>query len=366
MSYTQRENFLKRACRVRSVKSLAQGFLLGTMAGQKLFLHNESLPRVVNISFNERSCMFRCRMCPYHDDQVRQHYKQGSEMEFSTLTRLVDCFPNDPYYSFDISAIGETLEYEPLADCIAYMKRTKPLINVILSTNGVLLNEERFLRLADSGIDSIQVSLFAENAKDHKYITGSSSYERVRENLLAVTALKKSRGLKGPFIQTFLLECKENSHTARDFLDFWSAHVDKAFIRPMYNASREIPGMTPTFEETPPTKRYPCIMPWYATALRSNGEILPCYGYHWHEEAWTQAVGNIREQTLQEIWASEPFRRFRADHLALRLDDYPVCQKCNSWSAYTNVWKQNGDGRFHFDPVRAADFLRKAPGHRGG
>lgn len=49
MSYTQRENFLKHACRVRFVKSLAQGFLLGTRAGQKLFLHNESLPRVVNI-----------------------------------------------------------------------------------------------------------------------------------------------------------------------------------------------------------------------------------------------------------------------------------------------------------------------------
>lgn len=365
MSYMKSDTSLGRLLRTRSMKSFAKHFLLGNMAGQKLFLHNETVPRVVNISFNEKTCMYSCRMCPYTEKDVRAHYRKASEMDFETLRGIVRSVPNDPHYSFDISAIGETLEFEPLPEFIAYMKRERPLVNTIISTNGVLMTPERFEKLADSGLDSIQFSLYAENAEDHAHITGTRTFARVKENILAACAMARKR-VHRPFLQAFMIECAENAHTADRFLAFWSQQVDKAFLRPLYNVGRKLEGMTPTFEPVLPERRYPCITPWYSTAVRSSGEVLPCYMFHWSKDGWDRSLGNIREQTLAELWRTPAFRKFRQAHLSGDLRDYPICRRCDLWSGYTNVWKRQPGETFAFDPVRLGDFLKPAPEYRGG
>ena len=365
MSYVNKGYCLDRLRKVRSLKGFSQQFLLGTMAGQKIFLYNERIPRIMNISFNEKTCMFTCKMCPFAEAEVRDHYRSGSFMNFDTLKHLAAGVPNDSYYSFDISAIGETLAFEALPEFIAYMKKEKPLVNTIISTNGILLSEDLFLRLAHSGLDNIQVSLFAENQADHQKITGTRSFEKVKTNLENIGRMKRERGLKKPFIQTFMIECQENRQTSGHFVSYWSQFLDKAFIRPLYNVGREIEGMTPTFQKTPSPMRYPCIMPWYSTAVRSTGEVLPCYVYHWHAQTWDQSIGNINAHTMEEIWQSDAFRKFRAAHLNVQLEDYPVCQKCDVWDAYTNVWEKKGS-RFAYSSVGVRDLFLKAPAYRGG
>lgn len=366
MSYTNKSNFFKNLIQTRSIKGFAQHFLLPTMAGQKLFLYSNDLPRVINISFNEKTCMYACKMCPYSEKDVRAHYRQASVMDFATLKRLVASVPNDPYYSFDISAIGETLEFKPLAEFIAYMKQEKPLVNVIISTNAVLLTPEWSRKLFASGVDSIQFSLYAQNAADHEYITGSKTFDRVCENILAACELRKEFGGKVPFLQAFMIECQENSHTSQEFLDYWSQHVDQAFLRPMYNVGRRIEGMTPMFEDPEAQRRYPCIMPYYSTAVRSNGDVLPCYMYHWSEEGWNTTLGNLNDMPLKEIWKTDAFRKMRQAHLDQDLSEYPICQRCNLWNAYTDIWTEGDNGHFHYDGVHLRDFFRLAKGHRGG
>lgn len=54
MSHVRKRTWLERLRSVRSMKSFAQSFLLETTAGQKLFLHADDLPRVINISMNEK------------------------------------------------------------------------------------------------------------------------------------------------------------------------------------------------------------------------------------------------------------------------------------------------------------------------
>ncbi len=365
MSYMNLDSALRRLLRTRSLKSFAKHFMLGCRAGQKLFLRNESIPRVINISFNEKTCMYSCKMCPYTEKKVRAHYRTATEMDFETLRSIVDSVPNDPYYSFDISAIGETLEFAPLPEFIAYMKLKRPLVNTIISTNAVLLTPERFERLADSGLDSIQFSLYAENADDHAYITGSRTFNRVKENILAACAIARQRTHR-PFLQAFMIECAENTHTTEDFISFWSHHVDKAFLRPIYNAGRHPEGLTPAFEPTIHTRRYPCITPWYSTAIRSTGEVLPCYMFHWSNEGWDMPLGNIKEQALADLWHTPAFLKFRQAHLSLDLDDYPICQRCDLWSAYTNIWTRHPDGTHTFEPLRLGDLSQPARGHRGG
>lgn len=365
MSYTEKKSFFQRLKRVRSTKSFAQNFLLNTMAGQKIFLYNEKLPRVLNISFNEKTCMYSCKMCPYSEEDTREMYRQGSEMDFGTLKRIVASVPNDPYYSFDISAIGETLVFKPLAEFIAYMKKERPLVNVIISTNALMLNEEVFLKLATSGLDNLQISLYAENAKDHEFITETKTFERVHKNVMAVAKLKKKMGLTKPFIQIFMMGSMETKEREERFIEFWSPHVDKAFIRPIYNLGREIAGMTPAFKKVDWENRYPCITPWYSTAIRSNGDVLPCYMFHWYKETKDVVVGNINQQSLEEIWQGPLFKDFRRSHLKLDFKNYEKCQSCDLWDAYTNVWEKMPSGEFQKSTVKLADYLSAPPEYRG-
>ncbi|HBW17006.1 MAG TPA: hypothetical protein DEF41_13010 [Desulfovibrio sp.] len=365
MSHTERGGLPQRLKRCHSLKSFAQNFLLWSMAGQKLFLYNERIPRVCNISFNEKRCMFSCRMCPYNEKHVREHYGKASFMDMETVDAIIDSIPNDSYYSFDMSSIGETLEFEQIGEAIRRMKTRRPRVNTIVSTNGVLLTEEMFLTLSRSGLNSLQVSLFAENAHDHRMITDTSTFERVKRNLEQAGQLKRQQGLSRPYLQTFMIECKENRHSGPAFLEHWSKYVDKAFLRPMYNAGRQIEGMTQVHEPLPKPRRYPCIMPWYSTAVRSTGEVLPCYMYHWHERAWDMSLGNIREKRLGELWRGKDFTDFRKAHLSLDLADYPVCETCDLWAAYTDIWTRD-NGSFSYQGVQLLDFLRKAPKHRGG
>jgi radical SAM protein with 4Fe4S-binding SPASM domain len=366
MSYMNLGGLAHRLRTTRSVKSFAKHFLLPTMAGQKIFLYNERLPRVINLSFNEKTCFYKCRMCLYSERDVRDHYREQSEMRFETLRRIVDSVPNDPFHSFDISAVGETLEFGKLAEFVAYMKRKRPLVNTIVSTNGVLLDEKTFLALAHAGLDNLQVSFFAENAEDHEFITGTKTFERVAENLERACRLKRQLGLPKPFIQSFVLESRETAPTTQRFVDRWSPLVDKAFVRPLLKRSMDIQGMTPTYEFEPEGPRRPCMQPWYSTALNSKGEVLPCYGFHWHETTWQTNFGNVNDASLTEIWRTEAFRAFREKHLRLDLDDLPVCRKCSSWNDYTDIWARNPDGSWRPAPLRPVDFLRRAPGQRGG
>ncbi|MDJ0785160.1 MAG: SPASM domain-containing protein [Myxococcota bacterium] len=365
MSHSRTKTAIEKLFTTRSIKSFAAHFLLNSMAGQKLFLMNERLPRVINISFNEKTCMFSCSMCPYAEDHVREMYRGGSEMDFDTFKAIVHSIPNDPFYSFDISSIGETLQFKPVADFIAYAKKHRPLVNTIISTNALLLSEDVMRALVSSGLDAMQLSMYAENAEDHQMITKTRSFDRVCENVRRASEVRREMGSETPYLQAFMMDSKETHETTERFIETWSQYVDQAFVRPIYNLGREVEGLTPLFEATPSAERYPCITPWYSTAIRSNGDVLPCYMFHWYEEAKDLVVGNINDATLEEIWASDRFAEFRDAHRRLDFEKYPVCSTCDLWDAYTDVWTRTPDGGFEYSRLRPGDFLEPAPESRG-
>ena len=310
--------------------------------------------------------MFACKMCPYSDSEVRDIYKVKSEMTFTTLKAIVDSVPNNQHYSFDISAIGETLRFRKLARFIQYMKLRKPRVNTIISTNGVLLTEDIAEALVRSGLDNLQVSLFAANKEDHEKVTGSKAFAKVTNNIKMLSAIKKKLKSDKPYVQTFIMEYKESKDMADQFQEEWAPYVDKAFVRPLYNLGRNIEGMTPNHTKTTSNKRYPCIQPWYATSIRSNGDVMPCYMYNWDKVSKEIVVGNVNRQSLEQIWASKLFQHFRDAHLNFEFEEYKACKNCDAWDAYTNVWEKDENGKFNYSKLRAKDFNKKVYEYRGG
>jgi 2-deoxy-scyllo-inosamine dehydrogenase (SAM-dependent)/8-amino-3,8-dideoxy-alpha-D-manno-octulosonate transaminase len=54
--------------------------------------------------------------------------------------------------------------------------------------------------------------------------------------------------------------------------------------------------------------------------------VLPCY----EDYLQRNAMGNIREHHLAEIWSSEKFRSFRRSLRAAERSAHPGCRDCNN------------------------------------
>jgi radical SAM protein with 4Fe4S-binding SPASM domain len=69
-----------------------------------------------------------------------------------------------------------------------------------------------------------------------------------------------------------------------------------------------------------------CMMPFIHLFVSHFGTVIPCCLTPWHEE---QALGNVNEQSIEEIWNGAPMRAFRRKMLRDQQDER--CSQC-----YTN------------------------------
>lgn len=333
--------------------------LRSTMFGQKAWLYNPTFPRIISISPIDEKCFFRCVVCPFSMKEVRERYDKITRMELDTLYRIIEEVPDSSFYTFDISAFGETLNFDGLSAMVAIMKEERPRVPVTVSTNGLLLGPDTMKELIRAGLDRLQISMFAHTPESYEFITGTKApFERVCQNVERAAAVKKEMGANNPEIQAFIFGVKELGKDFGPFVSHWWGIVDRVFVRPVYNACMDLP-VTPTHEI--PKDRYPCIMPWYAVSINAVGDVGLCYFHSFYRFA---PIGNVNYQTISEIWNCDAMTDIRKMHLWGWLGDYPLCDKCDLWSAYTNIWDVDEDV-FYFR-YKLTDLFKRVPPYRGG
>ena len=64
--------------------------------------------------------------------------------------------------------------------------------------------------------------------------------------------------------------------------------------------------------------------PWFHTLVGATGDVYPCCMGHRE----LPPLGNVRRKSLVEIFADEPYRRFRREMLAARK---PICHHCDDF-----------------------------------
>lgn len=69
-----------------------------------------------------------------------------------------------------------------------------------------------------------------------------------------------------------------------------------------------------------------CISIFQAVEVNSNGDLSPCRDYH------DYVVGNIKEQTISELWNAPAYRKFRRSLATQGL--MPVCSRCCGLMGY--------------------------------
>jgi radical SAM protein with 4Fe4S-binding SPASM domain len=196
-------------------------------------------------------------------------------------------------------------------------------------TNGLLLNPNYNQRLIESGLDMIGVSINAVSADGYLKVTKTKlDYEKLVEGVVdlcrqardsEVRVLVKiaDSGFSSDEIKKFYDDFSDSQYISVEQLHGWAATEHKDWTL----------GTNPTtFEGAPLIEKKACPLPFFMLAINWNGTVGLC------NDDWLHATicGDVRTQTLKEIWEGEELRKLRIMHLEGRREENAACGNCSN------------------------------------
>ena len=177
-------------------------------------------------------------------------------------------------------------------------------------------------RLIESGLDYIIFAFDGATRETYELYRKGADFEKVRNNILTFLRVKKEMKSK-IFCIVQVVRLKENQHEIPDLIRMWRVEgVDEVRVKKdeVHIEGSAIPGDS----GSRPPLRHPCYLLWRGPMyVHYDGTVFPCC-YIYPEEP----LGNIRKNSLAEIWNSDKMVQLREAHVHGELGPYKVCQNC--------------------------------------
>jgi MoaA/NifB/PqqE/SkfB family radical SAM enzyme len=314
-------------------------------------------------------CNLRCSMCMVWKHGFEDHGR--SEL---TTSEWLTIFKQIPWFSIITFTGGEPLIRQDFPTLLQAACRSR---RVHLVSNGTLFDDamiERCVSLAPErlfgrGLLSVGVSLEGPAEVHDRMVCVKGAHEKTTAALRKLVALKRERKLKFPILDLKIVICRETHGSlvalydlAEDIgLDMVSYQqcstqessygIDAAAqdshtryppaVEPIDRtallseltalktrslkgraALRFNPDMPPElfadrYENKFPLKRFTCSAAWSIMHIGPYGTVFPCFSI---------PMGNLRSQTLSEIWNGNRYRAFRKELKSAGM--FPGCMGC--------------------------------------
>lgn len=257
---------------------------------------------------------------------------------------------------------GEPLLRRDIFQLIDYAKALD--IKTSLTSNCLILNEDRAKKICDSGLDRIYLSLDSLSSSLHDELRGiDGCFKKV---MSAIELLKKHKtGNKPDILLSYVMSKKtineflpivkfayENGlagltlqiiHTVKrndlyptddllfdnDDLELVEARIMEVLqsgYLPLLVESKEYYEKVGAYLRDPEEcYKYRCLAGYAKAHIEANGDIFPC------ERARDLPLGNIQSSSFSEVWFSAQAEAVRN---RIRFNDHPAC-----W--LTAMWPQN-------------------------
>jgi radical SAM protein with 4Fe4S-binding SPASM domain len=294
-------------------------------------------PTSVTIELTDR-CNLRCSYCP----KSKGVGVSGGDMDFELFKEIVD--KANEFHSVEqmiLVGYGEPLLYPRLVDAIKYIKGKYPYTEVVITTNGILLNKNMGRQLIDSGLDTLTISVNSWSAEKYKKLNNADKYELVVENTRNFLQLLNRYGEKRkPSTYIQILQTVNTEKEISDFVAYWSFYVSpnaRITFNPMCNwgGQLDIEGYTPK-----KMKRYPCEQLQRSIIVTREGKVIPCCAIL-PESAGDLVLGNIQDKSFKELYTEGKIEYLRSLDLDGRVNELEPCKNCDSWQISPNAWFKN-------------------------
>jgi radical SAM protein with 4Fe4S-binding SPASM domain len=241
-------------------------------------------------------CNLGCEFCPLFNNNI-----PNIDMPFEIVTKIIDEFAEKGGCSLKLVYLGEPLLHKDLPKVIKYAK-DKGIIEVMIATNGNLLNLKKAIELVEAGLDFIIFSIDSCRQQIYSQIRVNGDLQKVIEGLINIRHAKVLSGSKKPKIQiqAIPMELNKEEIESGKYETFFKHHCDIIRIAPTlfdYNLTEPI-GETPNFF---------CDSVFQRMTIRADGKIAVCCG----ERKDEKIIGDIRRDTIEDAWISKEFCKIR-------------------------------------------------------
>jgi sulfatase maturation enzyme AslB (radical SAM superfamily) len=259
-------------------------------------LHRLPVLTTLNVELTSR-CNVACGYCDVNHALGRAQ----RDLELSHLLHLIESTPGlQTLLPFQW---GEPLLYEPLDEALA--AATRAGVRSYLTTNGTLLDGERFRRLAQAGLTRLTVSLDGDES-DHRQRRGYRQ-QPILERLAQARAVQRLEGWRTRLDVSMVVDESVSDRLA----------AFRARLAPLCDRVQFIPRLTAA------RRTAACREPSRGLlVVLSDGSVTTCCA----DVRGELALGRLGAATPRELYAGERFVELRRRHAA---GDFPApCATC--------------------------------------
>lgn len=276
-------------------------------------------PKLISLELTN-ACNARCIMCPRE-----QLTRKIGNMSMDVIKKLCRDAEGKPLSKINVFGFGESLLHPKLIEIIGYIKKALPGVELNLSTNAQLLNDELASSLLTSRIDRINIDIDGITKQTYEGVRKQLNFETVINNTKRL--IDKRNKLRAKVkISVTIIEMDLTKDEIEPFKQFWGNIADIVYVN-HYNTWT---GIFPDRNINKPQMTaftFPCKNPWREMIINYDGNVAFCC----MDFNSTIIVGNIMNQSIEEIWRGEKMERLRQLHLQGRYQEIPICSKCNEF-----------------------------------
>lgn len=198
--------------------------------------------------------------------------------------------------------------------------RSNGIMDIILGTNGIMLDKTYSKELIDAGLTLINISLDAASSETYKLIRRSDSFNRVEKNIKdLISARSEQYGL--PQVRLSFCKTYVNAHEEQAFVEKWQNCVDQVDIQHYISTVgdfRDLAGGKKINSKF-------CKDPFRRVGILANGDVQCCCCSFGHKDI---IIGNLSASSMQDIWQGTKMRSIQ-DAFLTDLDEIPdYCKTC--------------------------------------
>lgn len=216
-----------------------------------------------------------------------------------------------------------------------------------ITTNGSLLNKEISSQLVDIELDSIKISFQGANEEGYSVMRNNKMYSKVVANLKMLHKIRGER--KKPFMEISSSMTDETDEEIDAFRSMMGKYTDKVVIGKTNMNRYEELNMELKGEELKRFRKLvkiqtvrklhkECPEVFDKLSVNFDGTVSACCGDYNN----LMIVGDIKKQTLGDIWKSEKMKMYRRMLANKEHRKLPLCKTCYVTRSYQRIIENEG------------------------
>jgi radical SAM protein with 4Fe4S-binding SPASM domain len=232
---------------------------------------------------------------------------------------------------------GEPYLHKSFLDMVRIAKKSK--IYTSTSTNGHYLTDAVAKDTIASGLDRLIISIDGTTQDIYKAYRVGGQLKKVIEGAKHIVKWKKQLNVSHPYVIFQFLVVKPNEHQIDevyaiakeigvDAVILKTAQIyDYKYGSPLipsqdkYSRYRKNSDGTYSLKNTLDNS---CWKLWHSCVFTWDGKVVPCC----FDKDAEHVLGNVQQQSFEEIWQSNPYKEFRAQLVQSR-KNIDICQNCS-------------------------------------